>query len=79
MTPGDVRGASAHAATPARYGLPPPPRAPVATPSVGLRMLPGVPPAQPRSTSNATTLRVSRLNSTATRCIGSPRPRYFSA
>ena len=34
---------------------------------------------QPDSTSNATTLRVSRLNSTATRWIGSPAPRYLSA
>ena len=34
---------------------------------------------QARSTSNATRLRVSRLNSTATRWIGSPRPRYLSA
>ena len=32
-----------------------------------------------RSTANATTLRVSRLNSTATRWIGSPRQRYLSA
>ena len=34
---------------------------------------------QPDSTSNATTLRASRLNSTATRWIGSPVPRYLSA
>ena len=36
-------------------------------PPAGIRMPPGTPPAQPRSTSNPTTLRLSRLNSTPTR------------
>ena len=31
------------------------------------------------ATSNAVMLRVARLNSTPTRWIGSPRPRYFAA
>ena len=34
---------------------------------------------QPSATSNAVTLRVSRLNSTPIRWIGSPSPRYLSA
>ena len=34
---------------------------------------------QPSATSNAVTLRRSRLNSTPIRWIGSPRPRYFAA
>ena len=34
---------------------------------------------QPAATSNAVTLRRSRLNSTPIRWIGSPRPRYFAA
>ena len=34
---------------------------------------------QPSATSNAVTLRASRLNSTPIRWIGSPRPRYFAA
>ncbi len=34
---------------------------------------------QPAATSNAVTLRVSRLNSTPIRWIGSPPPRYFAA
>ena len=34
---------------------------------------------QPSATSNAVTFRVSRLNSTPIRWIGSPRPRYLAA
>ena len=37
------------------------------------------PGGQPAATSNAVTLRVSRLNSTPIRWIGCPRPRYFAA
>ena len=36
-------------------------------------------PGHARSTSNAATFRVSRLNSTATRWTGWPGPRYLSA
>ena len=39
----------------------------------------GVGGRQPSATSNAVTLRVSRLNSTPIRWIGSRRPRYFAA
>ena len=39
----------------------------------------GVGGRQPSATSNAVTLRRSRLNSTPIRWIGSPRPRYFAA
>ena len=39
----------------------------------------GLSAVQPRSTSNATTLRASLLNSTAIKWIGWPEPRYLSA
>ena len=50
-----------------------------ATWTTALPPAPAADQAQPSAASNAVTLRVSRLNSTPIRWIGSPRPRYFAA